>query len=129
MAGTGFIISVPMLVFLVLLTTLSSTHGTTSSTATSSSTHSTILRLRGGKAPQGNDNSASDYYDKFELDYGKKDKVRVAGAIRGFLPAGKISDLPESDPFLKWLNEHMETGPTPIEGRLKPFYVSLVVRD
>ena len=64
-----------------------------------------------------------DYYEQFHLDYGIEDNVRVAGALKGLIKSGKLSNLPEPDLFLKWLQEHLEKGPEPISGRLKPFYV------
>lgn len=79
----------------------------------------TVISLRGGaKLYKGGD----DYYDQFELDYGSDDKVRIAGATRGFLKSGKLSGIPESDAFLKWLNNHLESGPEPLEPRVKPFH-------
>ena len=90
----------------------------TASIASSSKT----IGIRGGLVPQADDDSPVDYYEKFELDYGSVDRKRIAGAMRGFLPGGRLSSLAEDDPFLKWLNEHLEKGPdndTP--GRLKPF--------
>ncbi len=82
-----------------------------------------ILRLRGGLVPQAEEGGDIDYYDKFKLDYGSDDTKRNAGAMRGFLPSGRLSSLPESDPFLKWWNKHLEDGPSEeINGRLKPFY-------
>jgi hypothetical protein len=81
-----------------------------------------ILTIRGGLVPQASE-AGGDYYEQFELDYGSADKRRVAGALRGFIRSGKLASLPEYDPFLKWLNDHLEKGPEPVSGRLKPFYV------
>jgi hypothetical protein len=80
------------------------------------------LKLRGGLVPDPVE-AGIDFYEQFDLDYGSDDKVRSAGSLRGFLKSGKIKSLPEKDPFLKWLNEHLERGPTAIAGRIKPFYV------
>lgn len=84
---------------------------------------SSILSIRGGLVPQA-DEAGGDYYEQFELDYGSADKRRVAGATRGFIRSGKLAGLPESDPFKKWLNQHLEKGAEPVSGRIKPFYVS-----
>ena len=84
---------------------------------------SAILRLRGGLVPQADEGDAGNYYEKFELDYGSDDTKRNAGAMRGFLPSGRLSSMPESDPFLKWWNQYLEEGPSEeINGRVKPFY-------
>lgn len=83
-----------------------------------------FFEIRGGLVPQA-DEAGGDYYEQFELDYGTADKRRVAGATRGFIRSGKLAGLPESDPFKKWLNQHLEKGAEPIAGRVKPFYVSL----
>ena len=88
-----------------------------------SSSISSALQIRGGLVPQA-DEAGGDYYEQFELDYGTADKKRVAGATRGFIRSGKLAGLPESDPFKKWLNQHLEKGAEPISGRVKPFYVS-----
>ena len=82
------------------------------------------MSLRGGIVPQASE-VGGDYYEKFKLDYGRKDRIRNAGALRGFVEGGNVANLPEKDPFLKWLNEHMENGRQPITGRLKPFYVNI----
>ncbi len=80
------------------------------------------LALRGGaQLPEARD--ASEYYDQFHLDYGRDDSSRLAGSLRGFIKVGNLSKLPQSDLFLKWLYEHLEKGPEPINNRLKPFYV------
>ena len=82
-----------------------------------------ILRLRGGLVPQADEADGRDYYEKFNLDYGSDDTKRNAGAMRGFLSSGRLSSMPESDPFLKWWNRHLEDGPAEeFQGRLKPFY-------
>lgn len=86
-----------------------------------------VLGLRGGLVPEAEDDGKGgvSYYDKYELDYGSGDTRRYAGAMRGFLPSGRLSSLPESDPFLKWWNRHLEKGPDEeLEGRLKPFYAA-----
>jgi hypothetical protein len=85
-----------------------------------------FFEIRGGLVPQA-DEAGGDYYEQFELDYGTADKRRVAGATRGFIRSGKLAGLPESDPFKKWLNQHLEKGAEPIAGRVKPFYVSVVL--
>lgn len=87
-----------------------------------------ILQIRGGTVPQA-DEAGSDYYEQFELDYGSADKRRVAGATRGFIKSGKLEGLSESDPFKKWLNQHLEKGSEPITGRLKPFYVRSMISN
>lgn len=87
-----------------------------------------FFELRGGLVPQA-DETGGDYYEQFELDYGSKDNRRVAGATRGFIRSGKLAGLPESDPFKKWLNQHLEKGSEPISGRIKPFYVSFILLD
>ena len=81
-----------------------------------------LLSLRGGLVPQANENG-DDYYEQFELDYGCNDNVRVAGSLRGMIKSGRLSSLPESDPFIRWLNQHLESGPQQPEGRIKPYYV------
>ena len=83
-----------------------------------------LTDLRGGLVPQASE-AGGDYYEQFQLDYGVNDKSRVAGSLRGFIKSGNIASLPESDLFFKWINKHLEAGPEPITGRLKPFYVSL----
>ena len=89
------------------------------------SSESLLLRLRGGLVPQASDNPASrDYYEQFELDYGCQDNQRLAGSMRGFIKNKKLSELPTSDPFIKWLNEHLEIGREDFSGRIKPYYVS-----
>lgn len=90
------------------------------------SLNSPVLHLRGGLVPQA-DEAGGDYYEQFELDYGGADKKRVAGATRGFIRSGKLAGLPESDPFKKWLNQHLEKGAEPVSGRIKPFYVRVVL--
>jgi hypothetical protein len=81
-----------------------------------------ILSIRGGLIPPPpEDGSGIDFYENFELDYGRVDRERQAGSMRGFLKTGALSSLPESDPFKKWLNKHLETGAKPFKGRVKPF--------
>ena len=82
----------------------------------------TLVLLRGGLAPQAMEEGS--YYEQFHLDYGSKDNKRIAGALRGFIASGKLSNLPESDPFFKWINEHLEKGPEPVSGRIKPYYAA-----
>ena len=94
-----------------------------SATANCATLNGAFFELRGGLVPQA-DETGGDYYEQFELDYGTKDNKRVAGATRGFIRSGKLAGLPESDPFKKWLNQHLEKGSEPISGRIKPFYVS-----
>lgn len=85
--------------------------------------YANFLKIRGGASTNiGNENGEIEYYDQFHLDYGKKDNVRIAGAMRGFLETGKLKSLEEKDTFLKWLNNHLEDGPEPLEARTKPFY-------
>lgn len=83
-----------------------------------------ILNIRGGVIPAASE-IGGDYYEQFHLDYGKEDKVRIAGALRGFIRSGNIAGLSSKDPFLKWLHQHLESGPEASSsgGRLKPFYV------
>ena len=90
------------------------------------SPNSPLFHLRGGLVPQA-DEAGGDYYEQFELDYGGADKKRVAGATRGFIRSGKLAGLPESDPFKKWLNQHLEKGAEPVSGRIKPFYVRIAI--
>jgi hypothetical protein len=110
----------PSMALFLLLTVLSSLQ--TLILSEGSVPMSKIFDIRGGLVPQASE-AGGDYYEQFELDYGSADKRRVAGALRGFIRSGKLASLPEYDPFLKWLNEHLEKGPEPVSGRLKPFYV------
>ena len=73
--------------------------------------------------PQASD-VGEDYFEKFQLDYDCVDSIRVAGSTRGLIPNGKLSNLPTSDPFIRWLNEHLELGREDLTGRVKPYYVS-----
>jgi hypothetical protein len=82
-----------------------------------------LISLSGGLAKAA-DSSKDDYYDQFTLDYGKEETERAAGSLRGFLKSGALSKLQESDPFKKWLNEHLEMGPEDVKGRIKPFYAA-----
>ena len=85
-----------------------------------------VLSISGGLVPQANGQNG-DYYEKYVLDYGSEDNRRMAGYLRGFLSSGSLSKLTEKDPFLKWLNVHLEQGPdgSPTSsGRLKPFYAA-----
>ena len=81
-----------------------------------------LFKIRGGSVPEAS-KVGGEYYEKYELDYGSKDNVRIAGALRGFVKSGKISNMKEKDPFLKWWNEYLEKGPSDLSGRIKPFYV------
>mmetsp|Transcript_22054 Transcript_22054/g.36948 ORF Transcript_22054/g.36948 Transcript_22054/m.36948 type:complete len:238 (+) Transcript_22054:75-788(+) len=82
-----------------------------------------LLQLRGGLVPQA-DEDGGGYYEQFQLDYGCEDNVRIAGSMRGLIRSGKLSSLPESDPFLKWLNDKLEKGAEAPDGRVKPFYAA-----
>lgn len=82
-----------------------------------------LMASLGALVPQAK-GEGSDYYEQFHLDYGTKDNKRFAGSLRGFITSGKLAGLPESDPFFEWLNEHLEKGPEPVSGRLKPFYAA-----
>lgn len=73
--------------------------------------------------PAANENG-EEYYENFNLDYGKDDNVRIAGSVRGLIKAGKIGALPTADPFIKWLNEHLEIGTEELQGRIKPYYAA-----
>jgi len=79
-----------------------------------------LFHIRGGAAAP-IVTGGGEYYDQFDLDYGKADNARIAGSMRGFLQTGKLTSLEEKDSFLKWLNNHLETGPEPLEARTKPF--------
>jgi hypothetical protein len=81
-----------------------------------------VLRIRGGLVPQPSEDG--EYYEKFKIDYGCDDNVRIAGSMRGLIKSGKLTSLPHADPFIRWLNEKLEKGPQPPGGRVKPFYVS-----
>eukprot|EP01039_Chlorochromonas_danica_P004875 gene4875-5343_t len=83
-----------------------------------------LLNLRGGWVPQAGE-SDGDYYDQFHLDYDCDDNIRQAGALKGLVKSGKVAGLQQSDPFLKWLCEHLETGPEATTNqRIKPFHVA-----
>lgn len=81
-----------------------------------------VSKLRGGIVPE--ISTDGEYYEKFKLDYGTDENVRAAGRMVGMLKYGKISSLPEKDPFFKWLYEKLERGPQPPTQRYKPYYVS-----
>ena len=83
----------------------------------------TFLTLRGGLVPQA-EGAGADYYEKFTLDYGCEDNTRIAGSTRGLIKSGKLSTLPTSDPFIKWLNEHLDIGEEELTGRVKPYYAA-----
>ena len=85
---------------------------------------SMLYILRGGLVPEANGVDA-EYYEKFRLDYGCDDNVRIAGSMRGLISSGSLALLLEGDPFLRWLNEKLEKGPQPPKGRVKPYYVSV----
>ena len=89
-----------------------------------SSWESNIFELRGGLVHPADENLKGDYYEQFELDYGSVDIERNAGALKGFIKTGAIASLPESDPFKRWLNEHLENGPAEVKGRIKPFFAA-----
>jgi hypothetical protein len=80
-----------------------------------------VLHLRGGLVPQPSEDG--EYYEKFKIDYGCDDNVRIAGSMRGLIKSRKLTSLPHADPFIRWLNEKLEKGPQPPGGRVKPFYV------
>lgn len=71
------------------------------------------------------DTDDNGYYERFPLDYGCDDNIRIAGSMKGFIRTGRLSGLQESDPFFKWLNEKLEKGPEVPSNRVKPYYVSL----
>lgn len=79
------------------------------------------VSLRGGLVPQANEDG--EYYEKFKIDYGCEDNVRVAESMRGLIKGGKLASLPQGDRFLRWINRKLEKGPQPPNGRVKPFYV------
>eukprot|EP01038_Epipyxis_sp_PR26KG_P016030 gene16030-21756_t len=80
-----------------------------------------ILSIRGGRVPQADDGDEG-YFEKFTLDYDCDDKSRIAGSMRGFIKSGKLLNLPENDPFFKWINKYLENGMEDKFGRIKPFY-------
>ena len=80
-----------------------------------------IVSIRGGLVPEATPDG--EYYEKFQLDYGCEDHVRLAGRMMGLLKPGKISSLVEKDPLFSWLNEKLEGGPQPSTTRYKPYYV------
>ena len=82
-----------------------------------------LLQLRGGLVPQASEPGA-EYYEKFTLDYGGVDNKRIAGAMRGFIKSDVLPNLPENDPFMKWLNNHLDKGMESVSGRIKPFYAA-----
>lgn len=82
-----------------------------------------LLTIRGGLVPEASQDG-TEYYEKFNLDYGCEDNSRIAGSMRGFIKTGKLASLPETDPFLKWVNEHLENGAEEFTTRVKPYYVS-----
>ena len=82
---------------------------------------SPIASIRGGLVPEATPDG--EYFEKFQLDYGCEDNVRLAGRMMGLLKPGKISSLPEKDPFFSWLNEKLERGPQVPTTRFKPYYV------
>ena len=65
-----------------------------------------------------------DYYEKYVLDYGRKDNKRNAGSLRGLVPSGSISSLRTNDPFIGYLNRYLEQGAggDSNNNRIKPFY-------
>ena len=84
---------------------------------------SKLFIIRGGLVPQ-YEQGQDTYYEKFILDYGGIDNKRIAGAMRGFIKSGVLPNLPESDPFMKWLNTHLDKGMESVSGRIKPFYAA-----
>lgn len=88
----------------------------------SSTSSSIVFNIKGGSVPEAS-KVGGEYYEKYELDYGSKDNVRLAGSLRGFVRSGKISNMKEKDPFLKWWNQYLEKGPSDTSGRVKPIYV------
>lgn len=89
---------------------------------------SRLLKLRGGNVPLG-DFDGTNYFTRFEIDYGTPDTQRIAGKLGGLVHEGELSSLPQSDLFIKWFNEYLENGPPPLQeaiNRLKPFYVSYI---
>jgi hypothetical protein len=84
-----------------------------------------VISLRGGLVPQASE-TGGDYYEQFDLDYGCKDSVRISGFLKGLVKTGALIEKTETDPFLRWLNAHLESGVTGEAGpkRIKPFYVS-----
>lgn len=85
--------------------------------------NNSLLLIKGGLVPQAAEPGA-EYYEKFTLDYGGLDNKRMAGAMRGFIKSGVLPNLPENDPFMKWLNNHLDKGMEPITGKIKPFYAA-----
>ena len=77
--------------------------------------------LRGGLVPQASDDGK--YYEKFDIDYGCDDNVRMAGSMRGLIKAGKLTALESPDRFIRWLNKKLEYGAEPAAERVKPFFV------
>ena len=69
------------------------------------------------------DSAGDDYYERYSLDYGCDDNSRIAGSMKGFIRTGRLSGLPESDPFFKWLNDKLEKGSEAPAVRVKPYYV------
>lgn len=65
-----------------------------------------------------------DYYEKYVLDYGRKDNKRNAGSLRGLIPSGSINSLRTNDPFIGYLNRFLEQGPGSDgnNNRIKPFF-------
>lgn len=80
-----------------------------------------ITGLRGGWVPAAKENG--EYYEQYHLDYGTEDNRRIAGSLRGLIKAGSLTNLPQSDAFLKWLQSHMEEGPQLASGRVKAYHV------
>jgi len=81
---------------------------------------------RAPPSPVSSDGVDDGYYERFPLDYGCEDNIRIAGSMKGFIRTGRLSGLHESDPFFKWLNEKLENGPEVPSTRVKPYYVSLL---
>eukprot|EP01032_Pedospumella_encystans_P015119 gene15119-17319_t len=81
-----------------------------------------MASIRGGLVPEATPDG--EYFEKFQLDYGCEDNVRLAGRMMGLLKPGKISSLPEKDPLFSWLNEKLERGPQVPTTRFKPYYAA-----
>lgn len=85
--------------------------------------------LRGGVTPAAE--NPDKFFSQFDLDYGVVDDRRQPGFLRGFFPAGKLSELPSNDPFIRWLYEHVEKGLNHVDkrkrfNRPKAYYVCIM---
>ena len=87
--------------------------------------------MRGGLVPQA-DSIGGQYIELFDdIDYGVADSTRQAGSLKGLVKPGRLTSLPEKDPFLRWLYDQLDKGPTLSDrltptssNRLKPFYAA-----